>query len=101
VTFPAQIKQLRLALHLTQVELGALLDVSAQSICNWERGRSLPWEKDREGYLAVLQGEVAQTKALLSCALGSHRFVTVNPSKGSGDTATIQSRPRRRIGDDL
>lgn len=72
MTFPAQIKQLRLALRLTQVELGALLDVSAQSICNWERGRSLPWEKDREGYLVALR---------------------------NGHTS--KPRERRRIGDDL
>ena len=72
MTFALQIKQLRLGLGLTQAELGTLLDVSSQSICNWEAGRSAPWEKDREGYLTTMR---------------------------NGHTS--KPRERRRIGDDL
>jgi len=37
-----RIKELRLACHLSQVELGKQLGVSKQCICNWENGNILP-----------------------------------------------------------
>lgn len=55
MTFPAQIKALRRSLRLTQRELGEVLDVSGQTVNNWERGRAVPWPATREKAVAHLE----------------------------------------------
>ncbi len=40
--FNERIKELRLSLHLNQVEFGKLLNVTKQSVCNWENSNIMP-----------------------------------------------------------
>ena len=59
--FPLQLASTRRRLGLTQVELAAALEVTAQTLSNWECGRSTPWQKQQLVILARLldlcQGE--------------------------------------------
>jgi transcriptional regulator with XRE-family HTH domain len=54
VTFPSQILQARTKLGLTQVELGAVLGVSSQTVSNWECGATVPWPKQQVDILGRL-----------------------------------------------
>lgn len=43
------------ALNLTQAELAARLDVTVQTVSNWECGRSVPWPHKQQTILMALQ----------------------------------------------
>lgn len=43
MNFSLEIKRLRERLGMTQVELASTLQITSQSISNWETGRSTPW----------------------------------------------------------
>ena len=45
MTFPERLVQTRHALRLTQAELARALDVTPQTLSNWECGRTAPWPK--------------------------------------------------------
>jgi DNA-binding transcriptional regulator YiaG len=53
MTFAEHIREARDRLQLTQADLAARLQVSTQTISNWERGRSVPWPDDQERYLGA------------------------------------------------
>lgn len=54
MTFPQTLKATRQSLKLTQGELARRLDVSPQTISNWECGRNAPWDAELAGVTARL-----------------------------------------------
>lgn len=62
MTFALQIRQRRDALALTQLELARLLQVSSQTVSNWESARCEPWPRERVRYLALLNPAPARPR---------------------------------------
>lgn len=78
-----QIKQTRLALRLTQPQLGAELGVSAALIAQWERGEALP-EHSRLLELALQQVQFEHGYWVLDEATRQHlekSYVLLQESK--------------------
>ena len=54
MTFALQIQSTRHTLGLTQAELAGLLDVSSQTVSNWECGANEPWPRQQVDILGKL-----------------------------------------------
>ena len=63
---PRSIKSQRARLHLSQAQLGLLLDVSTNTVVRWETGRTVPRPRHREELARLRTMGVRQVKKLLA-----------------------------------
>ena len=64
MTFGAQLKNARQAARMTQPETARLLDVSTQTVSNWECERSTPWPSQQDKLLAAIGAKAVAVEPL-------------------------------------
>jgi len=63
VLTPAEIKAIRTRLKLSQPEFGKLLRVREETVCRWERGKSVPYILFQEAMRALKKRKGKRSKS--------------------------------------
>jgi transcriptional regulator with XRE-family HTH domain len=66
------IREARVSVGLTQVELGVHMGLKGRAVSRWERGDSVPRKRFRSSLVRAIQARSAETAAVLAAAFESH-----------------------------